>query len=537
MTPLTPALQLKQKNEDFLAANPWATLLEDGYQYDVGRDIDELLLQKAHDLHDSQDSYYFYYVEGADDYPEYGYNGGGESATPRGVIAAAPAAARSVAADDSGAPASPPAPGGGAGDEVRRAEAASALAPCVARPLRAVTTQRAVLQASVRTPSPEDVVPFFDVFTLAAGAAGETVTFAAPEKLSTYVVRAFVATAGAPYVSVATAEFTVAAPAVSLTPAVPRVLRDGDEATVGVIVTNTGSEAGAREVTVTVALAPGSTNGTLAAQTSKTVTLSGPGAFEEVRFEYSTDGQGLSTLEFAATLAGEDAAADAVAAEVETLAPQDEVFRGATVVVTGGEPAQQGLALPDALPGARCPPPTPVVRVGASCRCMVHLSPIYQAYDSRPAQELRTAGTGAATVVAGVGFLPTQLAAAQALLDRVPPYATAAWTLAALSNLAALTQYGAAAASAPFTLSGLSRVRLGIMPGPQAALVDGCDALDAALGVAAQFAEALTLDARRGLVYIGPGSYPGWRAPRFADAFLNLAVSALGAPCAVPRPQ
>jgi hypothetical protein len=188
------------------------------------------------------------------------------------------------------------------------------------------------------------------------------VSFRAPDKLSTYVVRAFAAIASSQFVSSATKNVTVRAPEVSLTPSLPRILRVGDKSSVGVIVTNTGNFTGTQDVTVRVALGANSTtNGTLFSLDNaeggsnpgifKTIMLTGANATVEVRFGYNADSQGLTTFEFVAEIAGKEGAADAVAVEVQTLPPQEEVFRGATNIITAGEPAQQGVSLPDALPG------------------------------------------------------------------------------------------------------------------------------------------------------------------------------------------
>lgn len=208
------------------------------------------------------------------------------------------------------------------------------------------------------------MAPFFEVFTLPAGTASREITFTAPDKLSTYVVRVFAATASSPTVSSAVANVTVRAPEVSLTPSSPRVLRVGDRSSAGVIVTNTGNTTASQDVTVRVSLGASTiANGTLSslddaagglgssAGVSKTITLVGAMS-SEVRFGYIAESVGPTTLEFVAEVAGAQGPADAVAVEMQTLPPQEEVFRGATNIVAAGVPAQQGLALPDALPGA-----------------------------------------------------------------------------------------------------------------------------------------------------------------------------------------
>lgn len=224
-----------------------------------------------------------------------------------------------------------------------------------------------VLQTVFRTPSSDTVMPLFKVFTLTPEmAANHTVTFTAPDKLSTYIVRAFVATASSLMVNSATANVTVTAASVSLTPTVPRVLRIGDNATAGVIVSFTGARASAFPLAVDVyanAMATSGAGATLtslggpaaAADSGATarVTLRTPTDSQEVRFALLAAEQvGTTEVRFKATAAGVGLV-DAVAVKVATVPLQEAVTQGGTLMLAGGGTLSQGLSLAPAMPGAR----------------------------------------------------------------------------------------------------------------------------------------------------------------------------------------
>jgi hypothetical protein len=136
------------------------------------------------------------------------------------------------------------------------------------------------------------------------------------------------------------------------------------------------------------------------------------------------------------------------------------------------------------------------------------------------------AETGTVTVSAGVGYLSTLYLMTQRLLETIPAYPQAPWTLTSIALQAGLAQYGAAAYSSKFTLPRHALKRLGL-PGNTSATsstVPACVALAAALSYTVDAVHKLTLDDYKGLVYDAENSYPGWTRPRTTDAFLNLAV-------------
>jgi hypothetical protein len=118
-------------------------------------------------------------------------------------------------------------------------------------------------------------------------------------------------------------------------------------------------------------------------------------------------------------------------------------------------------------------------------------------------------------------------------LQATPQYATASWALAVVALEAALAQYGPPAYSGTFEIPPHAQARLNLSStAVTKEPVPACEALGSALEVSIKDLKALTIDARLGLVNVGPDSYPGWQPPRSADAFLNLAVRCLRLACA-----
>jgi hypothetical protein len=233
------------------------------------------------------------------------------------------------------------------------------------------------LQTVFRTPGSDTVLPLFEVFTLTPEmAANHTVTLTAPDKLSTYVVHAVVATTSS--IVVQTANFTVAASTVSLTSTVPRILRVGDNATAGVIVSFTGTQSFAFPLTVDVYASAVATSGTGATlkplgvsptaaewreaadgdanatsiKATARVTLESPTDSEEVRFAlYAAEQIGVTEVRFEASVAGVGIV-DAVAVEVTTVQQQEAVMQGGTLRLAGSGSVAQGLVLSPAIPSA-----------------------------------------------------------------------------------------------------------------------------------------------------------------------------------------
>jgi hypothetical protein len=234
------------------------------------------------------------------------------------------------------------------------------------------------LQTIFRTPDSDTVLPLFEVFTLTPEmATNHTVAMTAPDKLSTYVVHAVVATSSS--IVVNTANFTVAASTASLTSTVPRILRVGDNATAGVIVSFTGTQSFAFPLVVDVHASAVATSGTGAALTSlgvrpaaaewcdavddsanatsvkatSRVTLESPTESEEVRFAlYAAEQVGVTEVRFEASVAGVGIV-DAVAVEVTTVQQQEAVMQGGTLRLAGSGTVAQGLLLSPAIPSVR----------------------------------------------------------------------------------------------------------------------------------------------------------------------------------------
>jgi uncharacterized protein YfaS (alpha-2-macroglobulin family) len=220
-----------------------------------------------------------------------------------------------------------------------------------------------------RAPGSSTVTPLFEVFTLTPEmAANHTITFTAPDKLSTYVVRAIVATASSLVVTSATANVTIAATTVSLTPTVPRILRVSDNATAGVIVSFTGSGASAFPLAVDIHASAVATSGAGATLMPLGPTATADGFVtarvmlksltdsQEVRFPLLAAEQvGVTEVRFKATAKGMGIV-DAVAVQVATVPLQEAITQGGSLKLAGGATVSQGLTLSPTVPGAhqRC---------------------------------------------------------------------------------------------------------------------------------------------------------------------------------------
>ncbi|PNW72413.1 hypothetical protein CHLRE_16g677205v5 [Chlamydomonas reinhardtii] len=200
------------------------------------------------------------------------------------------------------------------------------------------------------------VTPLFTTaVTDASGVA--RVAFTAPPNLGTFVLRAFAASGAAAKYGSGEAKLAVRR-ALSLTPSVPRFVRVGDQFEAGVVVT-----VGSAPASVTVSLklenaadSPLTLNGV----TSKTVTIAaGGGLQQEVRFSFTAVAIASATLVFDAVDSAAGGGSDSLSLEVPVYGQQGDVWV-ATSFALKALPAsdsdvvqwQEGLALPDAVPGS-----------------------------------------------------------------------------------------------------------------------------------------------------------------------------------------
>ena len=328
----------------------------------------------------------------------------------------------------------------------------------------------------VRIPDGGDVAPFFAALTVPSGEQ-VTVSFPAPAALGTYVVTAYAASASSRTVSTATASVTVAGDGLLLTPTVPAVLRAGDAASVGVLVTFSGPRS---RLPVSVDITANDSAGILDG-IAATVELTEGKSTGEARFPFAAPAAvGVVNVTFQAS--GDGAVpGDAVAVQIEVVPALALITRGSAVVVEGGNTVEQGLDLPEA-------------------------------------------DAGTVAVTASAGHLASLHLLAQRLLDSVPHRGfSATWMLASVGLHAGLAVYGDAAFSAPLTVSASAASQLGLDTTDDGS-VHACDALTAAWQYTQAAVLNLTVSNYVGLISDGQGSYPGWLPPDRPDAFLNLAV-------------
>lgn len=212
--------------------------------------------------------------------------------------------------------------------------------------------QEAAPQAP-RLISPLDTTPFFRVARLTPGSPTQQLQLTAPAALTTYVVRAFAASANGDVFGSQESELIVRR-IVSLTPSAPRLLRTGDNGTAGVVVTFSGTATAAAPVTVTVSVtASGPVQLTGPSQAS--LVFDGSVTQQETRFDLTAVTTGSVELTFSAQAA---AGSDALTVQLPSLLTQAPVVVATSFAVTPDPRGfQEGLAIPDAVPGV-LPPPT-----------------------------------------------------------------------------------------------------------------------------------------------------------------------------------
>ncbi|KAF8063719.1 hypothetical protein HT031_003574 [Scenedesmus sp. PABB004] len=382
--------------------------------------------------------------------------------------------------------------------------------------------------------------------TLTAGADGVARTeLAAPDNVGRFAVRAYVAApapgGGAGTVAAGGSELSYGAAEgalvvrrrVSLSPSLPRAVRVGDNFTAGVLVEAPGLE---RETTVSVAAAlaapPAGSDGgapppplALAGPQRVSVVLRPGAAQAEARFAFAARALGTAAITFTAAAAGSDGAAtaDAVQLSVPVLGVQSPVWLATSFAVagsnvTGAASRVEGLALPAA-----------------------------------------EAGSGAISLVAGVGYLPAVQGTYEALVRAgVSPYrgcpaATDAVALALLPSLLATyrppgtplasfltaSQLNVSAAAADAAAGPMTDAALGLMPGEPRCLYPAGpppSRADVALNAWAAWLVAGAANASRsGAPPAGPlaalaRAAPGWRAALAAQLVADAAAARRGAP-------
>ncbi|KAG2494912.1 hypothetical protein HYH03_006847 [Edaphochlamys debaryana] len=254
----------------------------------------------------------------------------------------------------------------------------------------------------------------FKVTPLAAsqltGPDGKTTfVFKAPQKLGTYVIRAFAADGPAAKYGSAQTKLAVKRQ-LSLTPSVPRFARVGDEFEAGVVVT-VGSTPVNIRVTIQIAQ-PDDAPLTLLGLRTKTVSFTaGGGLQKEIRFTLTGIEIGVAGLTFLASDGQPGGARDALSLDLAVHGQQADVWVATSFALAATPPSadadevqwQEGLALPDAVPRS-----------------------------------------GGLTLTAGVGHYPAIAAVYDALLktepDRIEPFAHPAMLWATLPRI--LKDYG-----------------------------------------------------------------------------------------------
>ncbi|KAK9809200.1 hypothetical protein WJX72_011244 [[Myrmecia] bisecta] len=311
-------------------------------------------------------------------------------------------------------------------------------------------------------------VPTVLVQTVSVDANGMArVNFTAPQKLSTYVVRAYTATSTAQYSS-SEAQVQVARQ-ISLTPSAPRLVRVGDTFEAGVVVTLRSTAADSLPVRVDLSgidaaspikLSDGgfTTSGLTINSTSPT----------EVRFRFVAAAIGSANLTLSVTSQG--GAADSLQITIPVEGLQESVRVASSFAVQAVLPnataaagpfqgsAQEGLALPAAAPGS-----------------------------------------GSIDIVAGVGHLPAVKAIAADLAEDQPDRDAdyrATWALATLLGRSILELYEGQSDAGDAVLT----------------------AVNASASAAATHLANLT-DPTYGLLY--SPTQPGFLPPQSADVHLN----------------
>ncbi|KAI8474281.1 MAG: hypothetical protein J3K34DRAFT_375003 [Monoraphidium minutum] len=242
----------------------------------------------------------------------------------------------------------------------------------------AVSRSKADAGAALRLSDQFQTVPLFK--TVIAGPDGRAAAdFEAPANLGAFSVRAYVVSRGAAGAASAyganETQLVVRLP-VSLTPALPRMVRVGDVFEAGVLVS--APDAGAAPITVTItatvtrptaeladpegAAAPanGSSSISLLPRDpfSREAVLSASRQQAEVRFRFSASEVGSSGVRFDAYLKGSASkAADSAAYDIPVLGRQGSVFLATSFALQPGagllgSGQTEGLALPEADPGS-----------------------------------------------------------------------------------------------------------------------------------------------------------------------------------------
>lgn len=259
--------------------------------------------------------------------------------------------------------------------------------------------------ASKNTPSrltsEFEATALFEIKDGLVGAA-TNVSFPAPTKLGTFVVRAFVVTADGRFAQLDT-EFIVRSP-ISLVPSAPRFARVGDTFEAGALVANTGDSPMEVEVTAfasgTVALRSGE-------NATRALTVQ-PGASTEVRFALGAGALGSGSLQVDARQVAGGEAADSLVVDIPVVGLQDPMFVASSFALGSVNTSEtsswtEGLDLPAAAPGS-----------------------------------------GTINITAGVGQLPAVAALADRAVQTRPEgdeEASAGWALAALTAPYVLAQY------------------------------------------------------------------------------------------------
>ncbi|KAG2447335.1 hypothetical protein HYH02_007664 [Chlamydomonas schloesseri] len=207
---------------------------------------------------------------------------------------------------------------------------------------------------SVRQEDDFIVTPLF-ANAVTDGSGTARFTFTAPPNLGTFVLRAFAASGAAAKYGSGEAKLAVRR-ALSLTPSVPRFVRVGDKFEAGVVVTVSSAPA---SVTVNVKLEDaGNSPLTPTGVTSKTVTFaSGGGLQQEVRFAFTAVAIETATLVFDAADAGGGHSSDSLSVDLAVHGQQGDVWVATSFALKALPDSdvvqwQEGLALPDAVPGS-----------------------------------------------------------------------------------------------------------------------------------------------------------------------------------------
>ena len=203
----------------------------------------------------------------------------------------------------------------------------------------------------MREVSPLDVTPLFAAMRITATPADQATgefAFEAPATLSTYVVRAYAASASGDVFGTSEHEVIVRR-TVSLTPAVPRIVRIADNGTVGAVVTYSGTATADAPVSVDIT-ADISGAGELSGPATRTVEFDGSASTTEVRFDVRATATGTVTVALEATRGG--LVVDSLLMTVESLLQQAPVTLASSFAVSAAADWQEGLQLPDAYPGA-----------------------------------------------------------------------------------------------------------------------------------------------------------------------------------------